>query len=110
MRYLTLEEQKFTESRSNLPDDDSSDEGDFRNENTSGVLTMDLFAQERHSAYQVSIVFVLNEILCFSDEQFSDNSRWIIPLLSRLIICADIDVRIFVRDIYKRFVNDMALR
>ncbi len=110
VRYISLEEERFAESRSTLPDDDDSSTDGDGVLITNGVLTTDVFAQQHHAAYQASVVFTLNQILGFTDNQFVLNSKWIIPLVARAVICADIDVRICVRDIYKRFVNDLALR
>ncbi len=115
LRYVEYEEEEYIRKHSSSGDvgeDDSSDEEEEEElkYNKVGILTLDKFADERHRAYLVPVLFILQEFISFSPTQFLHNSSWVVPLLSRLVICSDVKVRICIRDLYSKFVNGMALR
>ena len=105
VRYLRFEEDLLRKQH----DEDTSEEEDSAPADSS-VLKLDAFARSRHSAYKVSVVIVLGGILDFSKEQFANNLEWIVPLLSRLIVCETLEVRLCVREIYRLFVNPLILK
>lgn len=80
------------------------------NKNADGVLNVAEFAREKHDAYKSPALIVLEGMMDFTHEQFQRNLGWIVPLLSRLIICDDIEVRVCVRQIYQSFVNFLLIK
>lgn len=101
-RYLAFEEELLRKQG----DDDSSDDDV---EQHSEVLKFDGFVRQRHEAYKSSALIVLTSILEFSPSTFLRNLSWIFPLLSRLIICESIEIRLCVRQINVAFVNSIIL-
>lgn len=75
-----------------------------------GVLSMAEFARQKHEAYKSPALIVLEGMMDFTHEQFQRNLGWIVPLLSRLIICDDVEVRVCVRQIYQSFVNFLLIK
>jgi hypothetical protein len=73
------------------------------------MLKLDGFARQRHEAYKSSALIVLSSILEFSPKVFLRNVNWVVPLLSRLIICESIEIRLCVRQINFTFVNPIML-
>ena len=63
------------------------------------------FAALLHSAYTPIVTSVVNEVVGFSRGQFSRNVKWIVPILSQLILCEDKSIRGHVSDIYTRHIN-----
>lgn len=74
------------------------------------VLNMGEFLKQKHDAYKSPALIVLEGMMDFTHEQFQSNLGWIIPLLSRLIICEDVEVRVCVRQIYQSFVNFLLIK
>jgi hypothetical protein len=87
-------------------DDDSSDDD---MEHPTEMLKLDAFAHQRHDAYKSSALIVLSGILELPLEKFLENVHWLIPLLSRLIICESIEIRLCVRQINIAFVTSIIL-
>lgn len=77
---------------------------------SAGVLNMAEFARQKHDAYKSPALIVLEGMMDFTHEQFQRNLGWIVPLLSRLIICDDVEVRVCVRQIYQSFVNFLLIK
>lgn len=75
-----------------------------------GVLSMAEFARQKHDAYKSPALIVLEGMMDFTHDQFQRNLGWIVPLLSRLIICDDVEVRVCVRQIYQSFVNFLLIK
>jgi len=88
-------------------DDDSSED---ESEQPPEMFKLDAFARQRHDAYKSSAVIVLTSVLEFSTSQFVENLDWLVPVLSRLVICESIDIRLCVREIGNTFVNPMLLK
>ena len=84
--------------------------GSNKNNAADGVLNVAEFAREKHDAYKSPALIVLEGMMDFTHEQFQRNLGWIVPLLSRLIICEDIEVRVCVRQIYQSFVNFLLIK
>lgn len=130
MRYLSFEESALRRMKgiasaaSSDPRDQHQQHGDDDGEESSedeayaapssraggGVLSMAEFARQKHEAYKSPALIVLEGMMDFTHEQFQRNLGWIVPLLSRLIICDDIEVRICVRQIYQSFVNFLLIK
>lgn len=98
-------------------DGDSSDDEAYgaSNKNGSssysdGVLNVAEFPREKHHAYKSPALIVLEGMMDFTHDQFQRNLGWIVPLLSRLIICDDVEVRVCVRQIYQSFVNFLLIK
>jgi len=86
----------------------SSDEEDgFSSDH---VLSFDEFLQQRHESYKSPTLIVLEGMMDFTHQQVQNNLTWIVPLLSRLIICEDIEVRLCVRQIYQSFINFLLIK
>lgn len=122
MRYLSFEEAALrklrgmssSSSRQQDEDGDSSEE-EFpappASSNISGgVLSMADFLRQKHDAYKSPALIVLEGMMDFTHAQFQNNVSWIIPLLSRLVICEDVEVRVCVRQIYQSFVNFLLIK
>ena len=75
-----------------------------------GVLSMADFLRQKHEAYKSPALIVLEGMMDFTHQQFQANLGWIVPLLSRLIICEDVEVRVCVRQIYQSFVNFLLIK
>ena len=67
------------------------------------------FASCAHAAYTPVTLILLKGILDCSTSQFSKNSQWLIPILSKLILCNDPNIRLFVSSIYTKHVNNIVL-
>lgn len=102
-RYLSFEEDVLRKQG----DDDSSDDD---SEQPTEMLKLDTFARQRHDSYKSCAVIVLTNVLEFSSEEFQDNLTWLVPILSRLIICESIDIRLCVREIGTKYVNPLLLK
>lgn len=127
MRYLSFEEAALRKlrglSNSNRQQDDDGDSSDeeFVTARTGsghsgnsggggGVLSMAEFLRQKHDAYKSPTLIVLEGLMDFTHAQFQNNLTWIIPLLSRLVICEDVEVRVCVRQIYQSFVNFLLIK
>jgi hypothetical protein len=132
MRYLSFEESALRKLRNSngvphghhaaddgtatsAPEDDGdSSEDEGRNsgsaEGSGGILNMTEFLRQKHDAYKSPTLIVLEGVMDFTHAQFQNNLSWIVPLLSRLIVCEDIEVRLCVRQIYQSFVNFLLIR
>ena len=67
------------------------------------------FASSAHAAYTPVTLILLKGIFDCSSSQFSKNSPWLIPILSKLISCNDPNIRLFVSNIYTKHVNNIVL-
>lgn len=106
-RYLRFEEEAV---RRQTDEDTSEEEEEEESAPTdSSVLKMNAFARHRHEAYEPCVVALLGGVLEFSPAQFAQNLAWVAPLLSRLVICESLEVRLNVREIYRVFVNPLVL-
>lgn len=95
-------------SSSDAADYYSSDEEDgFSSDH---VLSFDEFLRQRHESYKSPTLIVLEGMMDFTHQQVQNNLTWIVPLLSRLIICEDIEVRLCVRQIYQSFINFLLIK
>lgn len=121
MRYLSFEEAALrklrgmsSSSKQHDDDGDSSDEefapAAARSGSTGGVLSMADFLRQKHDAYKSPALIVLEGMMDFTHSQFQSNVSWIIPLLSRLVICEDVEIRVCVRQIYQSFVNFLLIK
>lgn len=125
MRYLSFEEAALRRLRNNngngggghpsahdaQDDDDSSDEDVQRSGSDHGaVLSMTEFLKKKHDAYKSPTLIVLEGLCDFTHAQFQSNLTWIVPLLSRLVVCEDLEVRLCVRQIYQSFVNFLLIK
>lgn len=75
----------------------------------SKIPVTDEFLIVQHNAYTSTVNLILEGITCFSKLQFQSNSNWLIPVLSELIKCNDLSVRINVSEIYVKHVNKVVL-
>jgi len=102
------------EAQEDDEDDDSSEEEDDEDDayhmGANNILCMDEFLKRRHDAYKSPVLIVLEGMMDFTHDQFQCNLSWIIPLLSRLVICEDLEVRVCVRQIYQSFVNFLLIK
>jgi hypothetical protein len=122
LRYLTFEEAALRKQRgiasapgqedaeSSEDEEDAGDEEEEQEGRTGGLLNIMEFHQQKHQAYKSPVMIVLEGMMDFTHEQFQSNVSWIIPLLSRLIVCEDIEVRVCVRQIYQSFVNFLLIK
>ena len=118
MRYLSFEEAALRKHKSaygatGSDEGDSSDEEDAYAQagvTRGSVLNMVEFVKQKHDAYKSPALIVLEGMMDFTHEQFQSNLSWIVPLLSRLIICSDLEVRVCVRQIYQSFVNFLLIK
>jgi hypothetical protein len=62
-----------------------------------------------HAAYTPVITSAVREVVEFSRGQFSRNVKWLVPLLSQLILCDDKAIRTHVSNIYVRHINSNVL-
>jgi hypothetical protein len=85
--------------------DDDEDEGfdaeDHAANNSDGLN----LKKARHDAYLSPMVMVLSNIEKFSDEKFRENQSWLVPWLSRLLICENVKLRTYLSRIYQKHVN-----
>eukprot|EP01038_Epipyxis_sp_PR26KG_P008429 gene8429-11403_t len=108
-RYLELEETSTDED--DEEDDDSVNHSSAVLKGHNGIeLNYEAFCSNRHDRYQKSVIIILEAIIAFEETQFNDNMTWLVPVLSRLILCHNKDVRIRVIEIYRRFVNPRLLK
>lgn len=86
--------------------DDEEDEG-FDGEDHSAASNNDglNLKKTRHDAYLSPMVMVLSNIEKFSAEKFRENQTWLVPWLSRLLICENIKLRTYLSRIYQKHVN-----
>jgi hypothetical protein len=63
----------------------------------------------RHTAYKSPALIVLEGMLDLTHEQFKMNKSWVVPLLTRVIICDDVEVRLCVRQIFQTFVTFLVM-
>jgi len=85
----------------------SDDEDGFSSEH---ILSFDEFLKQRHESYKSPAMIVLEGMMDFTHVQIQNNLTWIVPLLSRLIVCDDIEVRLCVRQIYQSFINFLLIK
>lgn len=90
--------------------DSSEDEARFSGSDAGAVLSMTDFLRQKHEAYKSPALIVLEGVCDFTHAQFQHNLSWIVPLLSRLIACEDLEVRLCVRQIYQSFVNFLLIK
>lgn len=126
MRYLSFEEstlrklrhggsssaraQQGAQQQHEEDGDSSEDEGRQSGSELGGVLSMTDFLRQKHDAYKSPTLIVLEGLCDFTHAQFQNNLSWIVPLLSRLVVCEDIEVRLCVRQIYQSFVNFLLIK
>lgn len=123
-RYLSYEEVAIRKNKAissssspidttiNSSDADSysSDEEDGDGFSSDHVISFDEFLRHRHESYKSPTLIVLEGMMDFTHQQVQNNLTWIVPLLSRLIICEDIEVRLCVRQIYQSFINFLLIK
>jgi hypothetical protein len=90
--------------------DSSDEEARQSGSDTGGVLSMSDFLRQKHDAYKSPTLIVLEGLCDLTHAQFQRNLSWIVPLLSRLVICEDLEVRLCVRQIYQSFVNFLLIK
>ncbi|KAJ1434054.1 hypothetical protein B484DRAFT_477107 [Ochromonadaceae sp. CCMP2298] len=107
-RYVTHSESiikksiaKGEEEEEEEDDDDTVSSG----EAPAGLAGGAELHQLRHAAYKSPALIVLEGMLDLTHEQFQTNKSWVVPLLTRVIICDDIEVRSCVRQIFQSFVT-----
>jgi len=67
------------------------------------------FDRERCARYKSTVVIALNGILSFTEVQLLHNIEWIVPLMSKLILCSDLGVRASVQSVYTNCINPLLL-
>ena len=77
----------------------------------SGHLDIDdpQFTRAQHVAYSPIMLDIVKGILSMSRSQFSSNTRWIIPMLSRLITVSNKSIRVVVSSIYKHHIDEVVM-
>ena len=65
----------------------------------------DRFFIDQLEAYVPAVNIVLHGILCFSPSQFQRNCTAILPLLSKLIVCSDRNIRLFIKNIFEKQIH-----
>lgn len=73
----------------------------------SSVLRDQQFLRAQHAAYFNPVKIVLERVCAFSHAAFTDHSHWLVPLLTRMIVCENAAVRILVRQIFQQFIDPM---
>ena len=58
------------------------------------------FVVNRHEAYIPVVSIALSGVVQFRSEQFRRSVKWLMPLLSKLIVCSDKDIRVIVSNIF----------
>lgn len=91
-------------------DDDEEEEEEEQGESATVMLMVAAFARLRHEAYRPSVLLILRAVRRFSREQFAQNVSWLAPLLSRLILCENIEVRLCLRDIHREAVIPLIVK
>lgn len=115
-RYLSFEESVPDWSSDGEQSDDernrqsvdhagASSGGGSGNGGGSGVLRDQQFLRVQHSAYFNPVKLVLERVGAFSGPSFNDNCHWLVPLLSRMIVCENATVRGLVRSVFQKFVD-----
>ena len=66
-------------------------------------------ASYRQNAYTPVAVLLLKCILDCSDIKFANNAKWMVPLLSQLILCNDPIIRVYVSNIYIKHIDPIIL-
>ncbi len=72
---------------------------------TGRVLGDQQFVRAQHAAYLNPVRIVLERVCTFSAAVFADQCQWLVPLLSRMIICENTAVRALVKRIFQQFVD-----
>ena len=67
------------------------------------------FALQRHQAYNMCVIRLLQAISKFSPSDFKTNRNWLVPILSQLILCDDRNVRCILSQLYSDFMNGTLL-
>ena len=65
----------------------------------------DRFFIDQLEAYVPAVNIVLHGIFCFNPVQFQRNCTTILPLLSKLIICSDRNIRLFIKNIFEKQIH-----
>lgn len=91
-------------------EDDEEEEEQQQGDSATVMLMVAAFARLRHEAYRTSVLIILRAIRRFSQEQFAQNVNWLAPLLSRLILCGDLEVRLSLRDIYREAIVPLIVK
>jgi brefeldin A-inhibited guanine nucleotide-exchange protein len=65
----------------------------------------DRFFIDQLEAYVPAVNIVLHGIFCFSPAQFQRNCTAILPLLSKLIVCSDRNIRLFIKNIFEKQIH-----
>lgn len=71
--------------------------------------TEDSYDHEQHEAYGAAVLIALHGIMSFTPHQFKRFFPLFSEILTKLIICEDIDVRSCVCDIYHAHINPLVL-
>eukprot|EP00981_Chlorochromonas_danica_P013923 scaffold7101_cov242-Ochromonas_danica.AAC.2 len=72
---------------------------------SSGVLRDQQFLRAQHTAYLGPVRLILERVTNFDGSAFQEHCHWLVPLLSRMIICENASVRSLVRQIFQQFVD-----
>lgn len=86
-----------------------SDNSNVQDEDEGERKLRAMFRKGRHAGYKISVLIVLEGIAKFNTTLFNHHARWIVPILSQLLICNDKDVRMQVKVIYETFINPLIL-
>ncbi len=125
-RYVMYEEQKLPkamlttgrmsngggEHGDESSDEDEEEEEEREEEGSTSVAVMRMvanFSKARHEAYKPSVLILLRAVALYSTHQFAENVNWLAPLLSRLVVCEDLEVRLCLRDIYRGNVSPLII-
>jgi hypothetical protein len=67
------------------------------------------FSLQRHQAYNMCVIRLLQAISKFTSSDFNSNRAWLVPILSQLILCDDRNVRCILSQLYNDFMNGILL-
>ena len=110
---MSYEESIIRKTRNHSPivgDPESSDDDEEDHFASNYSISLEDFWKQKHEAYKSPALIVLEGMMDFTHEQIQNNLTWIVPLLSRLVICEDIEIRLCVRQIYQSFINFLLIK
>lgn len=83
--------------------------GLFLDVDETSLATTDPFILEELHAYVSPVIATLKGLADITTEQFRRYTRWVVPLLSRSILCQERTVRFVVMLVYETQVNPLLL-
>ena len=82
-----------------LSKESTSSTSSDRDELLVGDHSKDLFREA--AAYAPIVLQLLDGILSFDDDEFKENLSWLYPLLTGLITCGSVEIRLCLRNVFE---------